>query len=277
LVEFRRAMNDYFDAMGIPIVAGRSFTKEDGPTAAPVAIVNHTLARRIFGDQNPVGQHVRTGPNPGGPWMTIIGVIGDVRHSSLDAEPEPELYISSLQNPPVSPFIALRTRSEPAALVEQVRFAARDLDPDLTLYDIRTMDNIRAASVADRRFILVLTGFFGVLAVALASLGIYGVMTLLVSERTREVGIRLALGANPRSVFALIVGDAVKLAAIGSGIGLLLVTMQAPFIACQLFGVGPIDPLTFVLTPIAVVCVAALAAAVPARRAMRTDPARVLS
>jgi len=277
MVEFRRAMKDYFGAMGIPILAGRAFTKDDGPDAAPVAIVNQTLSRRIFRGASPVGQHVRTGPNPSGPWLTIVGVIGDVRHSALDQEPEPELYISSLQNPPVSPFIALRTRNDPAALAEQVRSAARDLDPGLTVYDIRTMDEIHAASVADRRFVLMLTGLFGLLSIALVILGVYGVMALVASDRTREVGVRLALGANPASVFRLIVSDAVKLAVVGCAIGLAIAAAMAPLISRQLFGVQPIDPLTFAVTPIAIVCVAVLAAAIPAWRAMQIDPASVLN
>jgi predicted permease len=275
-VEFRRAMHDYFGTMGIPLIRGRAFAASDGPTAPPVAIVNQTMARRVFGDEDPVGKRIRMGPTATGPWTTIIGVIGDVRHSRLEAAPDGEVYITYLQNPPVTPFIAIRTNGEPADLSERVRSEARAFDPTLAIYDIRTMEQIRSQSVAERRFVLTLISAFGVLSLLLASFGVYGVMSLVVSERTQEVGVRFALGAEPSAVLGMIVGRAVALAAAGIGLGLLLAAALTPLLANQLFGVGALDPVTFIGVPVLLVMVAIVAALVPGWRAMRMDPLTAL-
>jgi len=275
-VQFRRAMHHYFEAMGIPIRRGRSFDPKDTATAPPVAVINETMARRLFPNQDAVGQRVRTGPSATGPWTTIVGVIGDVRHGGLEEEPQPELYISYLQGPPVSPFIVLRTIGDPAALAETVRAEARLIDKNLPLYDMRTMSTLRSEAVATRRFILLIVGAFGVLALGLAAIGVYGVMSLIVSERTREVGVRLALGAPPAELLRMIVGQAVKLAGIGVASGLAVSLPLAPLLDSQLYGIESFDPATFALVPVTLLLVATLAALVPARRAMRIDPLAAL-
>jgi putative ABC transport system permease protein len=275
-VEFRRVMRDFFQAMGTPVVRGRLFGPEDGPTAASAAVVNQTLARRIFGDTDPIGQHVRTGPSPSGPWITIVGVVADMRHASLDAEPLPEIYFDYRSNPPNSPFLALRTSGAPETVALAVRQAAREIDPAASLYDIQTMASIRATSVAEQRFLLILITAFGGLALLLASVGVYGVMTLVVTERTQEVGVRLALGAEPVAVLAMIVRQAMGLAALGVLAGVIAAFALAPLMASQLFGVGSTDPATFAAVPIVLVAVAAAAAFVPARRAMRIDPVKAI-
>lgn len=275
-VEFRRAMHNYFEAMGIPIRRGRGFTAEDGPGAPATVIVNEAMARRVFGQDEPIGRHIRTGPNPSGPWSTVVGVIGDIRHAGLEAEPAPEMYVNYLTSPPVAPFIAIRTAGDPAAMAELVRAEARSFDPTLAVYDIRTMQQIRAESVAERRFLLLLIGAFGVLALVLAAVGVYGVMALVVSERTQEVGVRLALGAAPAEVLGMIVRQAVTLAGTGVAAGVLLALALTPFMANQLFGIPSFDPVTFVAVPIVLVVVATLAAVVPGRRAMRVDPLAAL-
>jgi len=275
-VEFRRAMHDYFSTMGIPLLRGRSFTTDDGPTAPPVAVINQSMARRVFGEEDPVGRRIRMGPNATGPWTTIIGVIGDVRHSRLEAAPDGEVYISYLQNPPVAPFIAIRTVGEPADLAELVRREARAFDPTLAIYDLRTMQQIRSASVAERRFVLILISAFGVLSLVLASVGVYGVMSLVVSERTQEVGVRLALGATPSAVLAMIVGKAVMLAATGVALGLFVAAGLSPLLGNQLFGVDALDPPTFIAVPILLIAIATIAALVPGWRAMRLDPLTAL-
>ena len=244
-VQFRRAMHNYFETMGIPIRRGRTFDPKDGATAPPVAVINETMARRLFPDQEAVGQRVRMGPNPTGPWTTIVGVIGDIRHGGLEEEPQPELYISYLQGPPVSPFIVLRTTGDPAALAETVRAEARLIDKNLPLYDMRTMSTLRSEAVATRRFILLIVGAFGALALGLAAIGVYGVMSLIVSERTREVGVRLALGAQPAELLRMIVGQAAKLAGIGVAIGLAVSLPLAPLLDSQLYGIESFDPVTF--------------------------------
>ena len=160
-VQFRRAMHNYFQTMGIPIRRGRGFDPNDGPTAPPVAVINETMARRMFPNEDPIGQHVRTGPSPSGAWTTIVGVIGDVRHGGLEEVPQPELYINYLQGPPVSPFIVLRATGDPAALGETVRAEVRRLDKNIPIYDMRTMSTLRSESVSTRRFILLIVGAFG--------------------------------------------------------------------------------------------------------------------
>ena len=275
-VEFRRVMRDFFPAMGTPLVRGRLFGPEDGPTAASVAVVNQTLARRIFGSTDPIGQHVRTGPERSGPWIKIIGVVGDVRHSGLDVDPLPEIYFDYASNPPNSPFIAIRASSDPAAIAAAVRREARAVEPGLALYDIRTMEAIRSESIAERRFLLILLSVFGSLALLLASVGVYGVMSLVVSERTQEMGVRLALGAEPSTVLAMVVRQAAGLAGLGVVIGLIAAAAFAPLMASQLFGVSVLDPTTFLTVPAILVMVATVAALVPGRRAMRIDPLQAI-
>lgn len=275
-VQFRRAMHNYFSAMGIPIVRGRGFNLDDGPTAPPIVVINQMMARRMFPNEDPIGQRVRTGTSTTGPWYTIVGVIGDIRHGGLEEEPQPELYITYLQNPPVSPFIVIRATGDPAALIDTVRAEARNIDKDLPLIDIRTMATLRSETLAQRRFILVLVAAFGALALGLAAIGVYGVMSIVVSERTREVGVRLALGANPVEVLRMLLRQALTLAGSGAVIGVLAAAAFTPLMASQLFGVAPIDPTTFALVPILLLLIGAVAAIVPARRAMRVDPLTAL-
>ena len=275
-VQFRRAMHNYFETMGIPIRRGRNFNQDDSATAPPVAVINETMARRLFPSQDPVGQHVRTGPNATGPWTTIVGVIGDIRHGGLEEVPQPELYISYLQGPPVNPFIVLRTSGDPALLTETVRAEARRIDKNLPIYDIRTMTTLRSDAVSTRRFILLIVGAFGLLALGLAAIGVYGVMSLIVSERTREVGVRLALGAQPAELMKMIVGQAAKLAGIGVAIGrrrrvTARATPRQPAVWHRV-----VRPDDVYQVPVMLLAIATLAALVPARKAMRIDPLAAL-
>jgi predicted permease len=275
-VELRRAVDDYFLAMGMPILRGRTFSPEDGPTNPPVVVVNQTMARRLWPNQDPIGKRFRVGTNPQTPWSSVIGVVGDLRHSSLDVEPVAEFYIWYLQGPPVAPFIVVRTQGDPAALAAALRAELKAFEKDVAVYDMRTMTEVRSASVAERRFILILALAFGLLALTLAAVGVYGVMALVVSERTPEMGIRLALGAPPIQVLALVVRQGLTLA--GAGILLGSVTSMAltPMMAKLLYGVGPLDPVTLAGVPALLFAVALFACAVPARRAMRVDPVTAL-
>lgn len=274
-VEFRRAMHDYFGAMRIPLKRGRGFTAEDGPTAPQVALVNETLAAQIFPGEEAVGQRVSIGPSST-TLLTIVGVIGDVRHGSLETAPAPELYISYLQNPPVSPFMAIRTTGDPAALAGQIREVSRSLDPSLLLFDVRTMDDLRSASVGERRFTLTLVVVFGLVALALAAVGVYGTMALTVTERTPELGLRVALGAMPGTVVRLVVGGALKITIAGLVVGLAAGAVAARLLESQLFGVTTFDPVTFAAVPLALAAAAAIAALAPARRAVQVDPISAL-
>ena len=274
-VEFRRAIHNYFPAMGIRVLRGRSFDLNDGPAARPVAVVNETLARRVFGGEDPIGKRVQFG-TAGGSWVSIVGVIGDVRHAGLEAPAAPEVYIYYLQNPPVNPFIVLRTTTEPSVLISAVRDELRAVDKEIAAYDVRPMSQVRSESVSQRRFILLLVGTFGVVALVLAAVGVFGVMELVVSERRPELGIRLALGAQPRDVLRAVVSEGFWLAAIGVVAGLATSLILRPLLATQLFGIPVVDPATFVGVPVLLIAVATIASYVPARRTMKIDPAESL-
>jgi predicted permease len=273
-VEFRRALHHYFEAMQIPVRRGRGFDAGDGPSSPPVVVINETMARRVFPNQDPVGQHVRQGANS--PWMEIVGVIGDVRHTGLEQEPAPEMYISYLQNPPVAPFIVIRTSGDPALLADAVRAEAQRIDPDLPLYDMRTMDEVRSSAVAERRFIMLLVAFFGVVALVLAAVGIDGVVAVAVNERMPEMSLRLALGAEPRQLWRMVVAQSARATSAGLVGGLVLTWMAMPLIRGQLYGVQATDPLTFATIVGLFLVVAIVAALVPAWRAAHAEPVQSL-
>jgi predicted permease len=274
-VEFRRAVHDYFGAMGIPLRRGRMFTAQDGPDAPPVAMINERMAQRLLPGEDPIGRRIRFG-STSSPWITIVGVVGDIRHSALETEPEAEIYTWYLQGPPVNPFIVVRSSVDAASLAPLVRAEVLAVDKNIAAYDIRPMDQVRAASVAQRRFVLLLAGAFGVLALMMSAVGVYGVMALVVNERRAEIGIRLALGASRGAVLRAVLGEGVRLACIGVLAGLLAAAIVVPFIASQLFGIRPFDPATLIGVPLMLVAIAALACLVPAARAMSIDPVEAL-
>ena len=273
-VQFRRSVGDYFGAMNIPVIRGRTFTADDHRTAPPVAVVNHALASKLFPGEDPVGKRVRMGTTQ--PWVTIVGVVGDVKHGALDEELQPEMYMNHMQGSLVSPYMVVRTTNDAATMMEMIRAEALAIDRDLPVYRMQTMEAVRSESLAQRRFVLVLVGLFGVLALSLAGIGVYGVMSLLVSERTQEVGVRLALGAHPSQVLKMLVAQATRLAVLGVTLGVALSLVVMPLLQNQLYAVQPRDPLTMAGVPAALIAVALLAALVPARRAMRVDPVKAL-
>lgn len=276
-VQIRRAVGDYFTAMEMPMRAGRGFSDEDGPNGPRVTVINEAMADRLFPGEDPLGRRIRTGPNPSqNSWLTIVGIVGNVRHTGLEQEPAPEMYTTHLQGPPSAPFMVIRTSGDPASLAERVRADLHDFDGALALYDIRTMIDVRAESMSARRFLLLLVSAFGLLALTLAAVGVYGVMALVVGERTREMGLRLALGAAPGAVLRLMLGYATALAMAGIGLGIAAAWMLAPLLESQLYGVRPADLWTFLGVPALLLAVAALAAFLPARRAMRVDPLAAL-
>jgi putative ABC transport system permease protein len=273
-VEMRRAVFDYFETMQIPVLRGRAFTRDDRPNGPDATVINETLASRLFPNEDPVGKRIRFA-RPNQPWMTIVGVVGSIRHGSLEETPKPEFYIYYRQGPPVVPFVVMRTAGDPAELAGAVRQVARDLGADPPR-DIKTMDALRSSSVAPRRFVLTLVGLFGILALGLAALGVFGVVTLIAAERTTEVGIRLALGASPSQVMTLMLGHSLRLTALGITIGGIIAFVLSPWLKAQLFGVTAADPITYAGVALALVLTAVLGAYIPARRAMAVDPASAL-
>ncbi|HUR20450.1 MAG TPA: ABC transporter permease [Vicinamibacterales bacterium] len=275
-VQMRRSVHDFFGTLRIPVIEGRVFTDEDRSNGERVAVINAALAAKVFANESPLGKRVQMGPNPTPDgWLRIIGVVGSVRHSSLEETPQPEIYISHLQGPPVGPFMAIRTTGDPAALAAGVRstLKAMNVDPPSSVH---TMDELRSESVGERRFVLWLVGAFGVVALLVAGIGVYGVISLSVAERRSEVGVRLALGARPSQVWSMLVGQAAMLGAIGVVIGVVAAFVMTPLAAALLFGISPADPLTFAGVATLLMLIAIAAGALPARRAMKVDPATAL-
>lgn len=270
-VDMRRAVGDYFHAMSMPVLHGRAFEPSDRTATQGLAVVNAALASRIFPGEDAVGRRVRMGPNPASPWLTIIGVVGDIRHSSLEDAPRPEIYISYMQGPPTSPFMVVRASGDANALAADARRVARELGADPP-FNVSTMASLRNESTSLRRFAVLLAGVFGLLALTLAAAGVYGVMALIVAERTDEVGVRIALGATPASILSMMVSHAARLGIAGLAIGAGVSFGVAQLARNLLFGVGPADALTFVTVTLGLLVVALMAAAVPARRATKIPP-----
>ena len=271
---------DYFKTLGISLLKGRVFTDQDRAGAPRVALINQTAAEMFFPGEDPIGKRVR--PSVSAAYETsethaqIVGVVADVRYGKLEAAIEPDVYLSSLQPTDAAETLIVRTSVEPTALSAAVRREVLALDRNVPLTAIQTMQE-RAAEVTSRtRFIAVLLGLFAGLALLLSGIGIYGVMAYNVSARTRELGIRIALGAERRDVLRLVLGDGLKLIGAGLGIGLCAAVAALRVLQTQLYGVRATDPLTFIAVVLLLTGVALLACYLPARRAARTDPMKAL-
>jgi predicted permease len=271
-VEFRRASLSYFRAMGVPLRQGRTFTEQDGPDAQPVVVINEAGARRFWPGEDAVGKRVRFLGTVQEPWSTVIGVIGNIKHFGLDTEPRPEVYITFAQGPPVTPLLAIRTSVDPSSLIAAVRRELRSLEPKLVMYNFAPMTELVTDSLTERRFNTMLIGVFAVLALALAAVGVYGVMSYLVRQRTHEIGIRMALGAERGDILRLVVGHGMVLVLAGVGIGLVGAFGLTRIMSGLLFGVSATDPTTFVGGSVVLALVALLASYLPARRATKVDP-----
>jgi predicted permease len=255
--------------MKIPLRAGREFTEHDNATSQKVLIVNETMARRLWPDHDPLGQIALIGRQE---WQ-VVGVVGDVRHGALEQKASLEMYIPMAQNRDWSSMdLVVRATLPIESLVPNVRTALRSVDPDLPNGAFQTLEQLIDQAVSPRRFVTLVLGGFSVLALILASLGIYGVISYSVNQRTNEIGIRIALGAQTPAVLKLIIGQGAKLAAIGLGIGLAAAFVLTRTLSSLLFGVGATDPLTFVGIALLLTSVALLACYIPARRATRVDP-----
>jgi len=273
----------YFATMGIPVLQGRDFTEADRPGTPGAVIVNRTLARQVWPGEDPVGRRVLLGG--GGVdsvWRTVVGIVGDVHHRGLSEAARPEMFLPYAQfpagtgTPPAAMYVALRTSGHPEALTAAVRSTVGALDPDTPVAETQTMEAAMGAWGAQRRLIMLLVSGFALVAMTLGAVGIYGVMAHLVSQREREIGIRMALGAVPRQILRLVVSQSAWVVGGGLLVGTLGALAATRLLVGLLFQVRPTDPLTFAGTALVLVAVAAGATLVPALRALRTDPAHAL-
>jgi putative ABC transport system permease protein len=265
---------EYFTALGIPLQRGRVFTDFDREGAPGAAIVNETFAREAFPGREALGRWIQTGsPSPDAEKLTIVGIVPDVKYDGLNAPPEPTIYVPFKQHLWWrSMYLVARTSGDPLSHVSAVRAAITAIDPEIPLHEVQTMESLIGESVAEPRFRALLLGAFGVLALVLASAGIYGVLSYTVNQRRRETGVRLALGATAGDVMSLVIRDGMRLALIGVVLGLVLAVATTRILASILFEVSPLDPVTFGLMALFLTAVGFLACAIPARRASRTDP-----
>jgi predicted permease len=282
--EDRGASPDYFRALGIPLVRGRFFSESDDANAPLVLIINEALADKYFSNQDPIGKQALfdLGADRLGVRFTIVGVVGNTRQFGLAEPPHPEVDFCYLQGPSLGPLarqyisqtmsLVVRTDGDPAAVAREVRKAILAVDPDQPVYSVETMDAVIATSVGSRRFDMQLMGAFAVLAMTLAALGIYGVISYNVRQRTHEIGIRLALGAQRGAVLRIVILNGMKLALAGICIGIVGALSLTRFLSSQLFGVKATDPLTYVAVTLLLTFVVLLACYLPARRAMSVDP-----
>lgn len=271
----RTVAGDYFRAMNIPVLQGRDLTPQDRADAPMVGVVNESFVRQYFPDESPVGKRIRWARMEEPQWMTIVGVVGDVKHFGLNQPEEPAFYSSYLQlEQPWKRwmYLVVRSKGDPTSLVNQVKSEIWSVDKLLPVTRVKTMNEVMSASIASQRFNLTLMTIFAVTALLLAAVGIYGVIAFSVTQRSHEIGIRIALGAQTADVLKLVVGQGLKLVVIGIVIGLAGAFAVTRLMASLLFGVSATDPATFVALAALLAGVALLASYLPARRATRVDP-----
>ena len=264
---------DYFQTLGIKLTRGRVFNQHDNVDTALVVIVDEAMARKYWPNEDPLGKRIAfdgTLKNP--QWREIVGVVNHVKSRSLDGESRPQYYFPFDQRPDSSMFLAVRTLNQPASLTPAVRALISSLDKDLPVYRVTTMDQLVASSMAQRRFSMLLLGIFAVIALLLAAVGLYGVIAYSVTQRTREIGLRIALGAQQADVLKLILGQGLVLAGVGLALGLAAAVVLTRLMSTMLFGVSAMDRTTLVAVSLLLGFVALLASYIPARRATKVDP-----
>jgi len=258
----------YFRTMGIGLRAGRLFNDSDAQGAPRVVLLSEALARTLFPDTSPIGRRLFVA----GEWATIVGVVADIRHQGLEQAIEQAVYFSYRQLPRPGMALVVRSKGDPSHLSFALREAVHDIDPALPLFDVITMDARLSRSIAGRRFNLLLLASFAALALLLAAVGIYGVIAYVVTARTREIGIRMALGAQQRDVLRMVLGHGMRLTLLGVAIGLAAALGLSRLLQALLFEVKPSDPLTFGLIPVLLAGIALLACWLPAHRAASVNP-----
>jgi putative ABC transport system permease protein len=271
---------DYFHTMGIPLLSGRGFSaQDDSAGAAAVVIISQKLAKQFFPGEDAVGKRIKPGISTGNseaPMRVVVGVVGDVKSEGLSAAAIPESYVPFAQLPFAPMSVVVRTAIPSASIAPTLTSQVQALDSALPLLNVKTLDEYVDDSITSTRFEAVLLGIFGVLAFLLTVVGLYGVISYTVAQRTREMGVRLALGADRWAIIGMVVKNGAVLAGAGVLVGLAGAFLLTQLVASLLYGVGPRDPLTFVCVPIALIAVAVVASYVPARRAARVDPMAAL-
>src|SRR5215510_13279173 len=272
----RALVNDvaanFLDTLQIPILRGRGLTLRDDERAPKVAVVNQAFARKYFGGEDPLGKRIGLDSVKNNGQIEIVGVAQDAKYFELRGEMPPTVYLPYFQEPASDAYFTVRTTGEPTAMFSLIRQAVREIDGSLPFSDFKTVRQQVESSWAQERLFASLSGFFGLLALSLAAIGLYGVMAYSVTRRRNEIGIRLALGAGRRDVIRLALGESLRLVALGVGIGLATALATTRLISAQLFGLAPTDPLTITMATLLLVGVAALAGYLPARKAAQTDP-----
>jgi putative ABC transport system permease protein len=269
-VMFNTATPNYFETMGIPFIKGRLFDDHDQPNTTPVVIINQSMARKFWPDQDAIGKQVVSVED--GTKVNVIGVVGDAKHYYLEESQQPQMYGSYSQQPGYFATVVIRTSVEPLSLSEPVRQALWKVDADQPMWKIRTVEFLVNRSVSDRKFLLALMGLFALLALVLTIIGLYGVISYLVRQRTQEIGIRIALGAQVRDILQMVLKQGMFLVFTGVALGLATAWLSTRLIARLLFQVSATDPLTFVVIAAFLIAVALLACFIPARRATKVDP-----
>ena len=268
---------NYFRVLNIALRDGRLLTDADGAEALPVAVISESLARRYFPNENPLGKHIKVGKTDSDrPWMTVVGIVDDVHYMWIVRENFPTIYRSFRQAPPFFTSIMLRTPGDPLQFISTARAQISAADPDLPLYNVKPMERVITESVTGIAYVAALMAVLGGIALVLASVGVFGVMSYSVSERTHEIGVRMSLGAQTGDILRMVLRGGMFLAALGLAIGLPIAFLMARALASLLFGVEAADPFSFIGLPLLLAAVAALACYLPARRAARIDPLKAL-
>ncbi len=270
--DFCVATDGYFQVLGIPLIRGRIFDQRDGATSPHVAVISESLARDRWPDQDPIGRTIQFGNMDGDlRLLTIVGIVGDTHVYGLDAPPRPTVYVNLFQRPRATITLTMLSDADTASVASPARGILQDLNPEIPAR-FRTFSQVYSASLGSRRFNVILIGFFGVTALLLATAGVFGVMAYSVSRRTREIGVRVALGAGSGDVLRMILGQGLRTIVIGVAIGIAGSLALTRTVESLLFGVTATDPLTFVAVTLLLVGAALLACYIPARRATKVDP-----
>ncbi len=274
LADYVSVSPDYFRVMQIPLLQGRRFTEGDVMATTPVVVINEIMARRFWPNQNPLGRRLILGSTIGADTAprAIVGVVGNVRSAGLESEPGPAIYVPYFQNPWPTMSAVIRASGDPMSLAAAMRKEVMALDSNQPVYNVRPLEDVLGASLAARRFQMLLLGIFAAVALIMAAIGVYAVMAEAVMQRTHEIGIRMALGAHPHDVLKLVVGQGIRMTVTGVAIGLAGALALTRWMSSLLFGVSPTDLITFATVSLTLIGVALLACYIPARRASRLDP-----